>query len=287
MSLRLVVVSGRSGSGKSAALGALEDAGYTCIDNLPVGVLLPTLRLLEQRDQAQPVAVGIDARGRAEDLAALPNVLSGMAELGIESSIVWLDANTSTLINRFHATRRRHPLLTASGSLEKALEAELRLLDPIVQHADRHMDTTRLSLHDLRAGILQVADPDHQPGRPEVHVLSFGFKHGVPDTIDFVFDARFLPNPFWEPVLRPFNGTDPAVIEFLSARPESLEYLSDLGALLLRWVPNIIATGRPNVTVAIGCTGGQHRSVFLAEQLKTRLADSFDVSVRHRELSRD
>ena len=285
--MRLVVVSGRSGSGKSAALGALEDAGYTCIDNLPVGVLLPTLRLLEMRDEAQPVAVGIDARGRAEDVAALPSVLSGLGELGIQSRIIWLDASTPTLINRFHATRRRHPLLSSSGSLETALETELTLLDPIVQHADRHMDTTRLSLHELRAGILRLADPNYQPGRPEVHLLSFGFKHGVPDTVDFVFDARFLPNPFWEPTLRPFNGTDQPVIDFLSSKPETLEYLSDIAELAQRWVPNIVATGRPNVTFAIGCTGGQHRSVFLAEQLKQSLHEHFDVSVRHRELNRD
>ncbi len=281
---RLVVISGRSGSGKSAALGSLEDAGYTCIDNLPVGVLPSTLSILDQRSESSLVAVGIDARSRAEDIAALPHVLAQLETGNIHTRIVWLDANADSLVARFHATRRRHPLLADSGSLEQALASEESLLEPIMQAADRHLDTTAMSVHELRSAILTLADPDYQPPKTAVHVMSFGFKYGAPTTVDYVFDARFLPNPYWDPTLRSLTGEDEAVQTFLSSHSDTLEYLSDIQALITRWAPPISQSGRPSVTIAIGCTGGQHRSVYLVEMLRLRLADQFDISHRHREL---
>ncbi|MGB0964822.1 MAG: RNase adapter RapZ [Litorivicinus sp.] len=282
--MRLVVISGRSGSGKSAALGSLEDAGYTCIDNLPVGVLPATLSILDERSQTKLVAVGIDARSRAEDIAVLPHVLEQLDQNNIHTRILWLDANPDTLVARFHATRRRHPLLGESGSLEQALASEEALLDPIMQAADRHLDTTSMSVHELRSAILTLADPDYQPPKTAVHIMSFGFKYGAPTTVDYVFDARFLPNPYWKPELRSQTGQDPDVQAFLGEHADTGEYLGDIEAMIRRWAPLISQSGRPSVTVAIGCTGGQHRSVYLVEMLKQRLSESFDISHRHREL---
>lgn len=282
--MQLVVISGRSGSGKSAALGSLEDAGYTCIDNLPVGVLVSTLRILGNRSPNALVAVGIDARSRGEDIDALPSVLSQLSEMNVNSRVLWLDANLDALVARFHATRRRHPLLGETGSLEQALNSEATLLEPIMQVADRHLDTTQMSVHELRSGILSLADPDYQPPKPAVHLMSFGFKHGAPSTVDYLMDARFLPNPYWQVNLRTQTGQDAEVQAFLSAQPDALEYLSDLEHLIRRWAPTISQSGRPSVTLAVGCTGGQHRSVFLVEMLRARLEADFDVSFQHREL---
>ena len=281
----LVVISGRSGSGKSAALGALEDGGYLCIDNLPVGVLMPTLRLLDERSGDQKVAIGIDARGRVEDLLALPTVLDQMSGQGLSSRIVWMDANDATLINRFHATRRRHPLLKDSGSLKTALAQESELLQPILDRADTHLDTSRLSLHDLRTSILKLAEPNFTPGKVEVHLMSFGFKFGVPDTTDYMFDARFLPNPYWDVSLRSLNGTDQPVQDFLKSHSMTLEYSASLEHLIRQWSPSIVASGRPNVTFSIGCTGGQHRSVYCAEALARHLSEKYSARVvmSHRE----
>ena len=281
---RLVVISGRSGSGKSAALGSLEDAGYTCIDNLPVGVLTSTLRILDNRSSEAMVAVGIDARSQGEDIGALPTVLSQLNDMGISSRVLWLDANIETLVARFHATRRRHPLLSETGSLEQALTSEAGLLEPIMQVANQHLDTTQLSVHDLRSSILSLADPDYQPPKPAMHLMSFGFKHGAPTTVDYIMDARFLPNPYWHPELRSQTGRDPAVQAFLAEQPDTLEYLQEIEQLLRRWAPTISKSGRPSVTLAVGCTGGQHRSVYLVEQLVEKLSADFDVSHRHREL---
>ena len=287
MTQRVVIVSGRSGSGKSAALGALEDAGYTCIDNLPVAVLATTIELLERREPPTPLAFGIDARGSKTELAALPTTLATLANLGKSTRLLWLDADSATLVARFHATRRRHPLLKSSGSLEDALKDESDVLAPICDNADRHIDTTRLSLHDLRAAILREADPDYEAPLPSLYLVSFGFKHRVPDALDFVFDARFLPNPYWDTSLRKFDGRDKPVADFLRAQPDTLEYLDQLEALIARWGPTITGSGRPNVAVGIGCTGGQHRSVFLVETLAARLKDRFDVNHRHQELRVD
>lgn len=282
--MRLVVVSGRSGSGKSAALGSLEDAGYTCIDNLPVSVVLPTLLVIKGRTPDAQVAIGIDARSRAEDLDSLPAVLNRLNEQGIEGRVVWLDASMDALVARFHATRRRHPLLRDSGSLEQALRNEETLLKPIMDLADRHLDTSAMSVHELRSSILTLADPNYQAPPSAIHLMSFGFKFGSPTTIDYLMDARFLPNPYWDPALRSLNGQDQPVIDYLERQPDTREYLADLESLIRRWSPTICASGRPSVTVAIGCTGGQHRSVYLVETLAKRLADDFDVSCSHREM---
>jgi UPF0042 nucleotide-binding protein len=281
---RLIVVSGRSGSGKSAALGSLEDAGYTCVDNLPVAVLIETVNILSDRTAHPQIAVGIDARSQARDIAALSGELTKLKDAGVECRVIWLDASLESLMARFHATRRRHPLLGNSGSLEQALNSESNLLEPIHQLADRHLDTTQLSVHELRSTILSQADPHYAPARPAIHLMSFGFKHGAPSGVDYLVDARFLPNPYWQAELRMQTGRDKAVQDFLKTQPDSQDYLDDLEHLLRRWAPKISQSGRPSVTLAVGCTGGQHRSVFLVETLRDRLARDFEISYRHREL---
>ena len=202
---RLIVVSGRSGSGKSAALGSLEDAGYTCVDNLPVAVLIETVNILSARTAHPQIAVGIDARSQARVIAALSGELTKLKDAGVECRYL-----AGRLAGQFDGTlscnAARHPLLGDSGSLEQALTSESNLLEPIHQLADRHLDTTQLSVHELRSTILSQADPHYAPPRPAIHLMSFGFKHGAPTGVDYLVDARFLPNPYWQAELRMQTG---------------------------------------------------------------------------------
>jgi len=284
--VKLVVVTGLSGSGKSIALHTLEDLGYNCIDNLPVFLLQELARrLMDERDPAfERTAVGIDARNAPDRLHALPPLVRELKAQGIDCRIVFLDAQADTLSKRFSETRRKHPLAGGQRSLEEAMRLERQLLDPIFGCADLYIDTTHTNVHQLRDQIharLERAD-----GRASILLMSFGFKHGVPRDADFVFDVRCLPNPHWEPQLRPLTGRDTPVMDFLEASPGVSEMLADLRGFLDRWIPAFEADGRSYLTITLGCTGGQHRSVYMTEALGRHLSrQGRPVLVRHRELS--
>ncbi len=282
---RLIVISGRSGSGKSTALHVLEDVGYTCIDNLPAAMLVNLLeQIREHREQEElKIAVGIDARNLLGKLEQLPNILDKLTRSGVNSEVLFLDAHTSSLIRRFSETRRRHPLSSATVDLKEAIALERKLLDPIASIASRHIDTSNMTLHQLRDLIKKQIAPEKGDAMAVVF-QSFGFKRGVPSDADFVFDVRCLPNPYWKTELRPFNGSDQPVIEFLDSQTDVAAMLADLNGFLTRWIPRFLATNRSYLTIAIGCTGGQHRSVYICNQLAAQFRPQFDnIHVLHRE----
>lgn len=285
--MRLIIVSGRSGSGKSTALDVLEDNGFYCIDNLPAS-LLPDLaeRFLPHSDLLLPqVAVSIDARNLLSQLRRFPELLSEVNKRGIRCEVLYLDAEDDTLLKRFSETRRRHPLTNDNRSLAEAIAYETQLLAPIIDLADLRIDTTRLNLYQLRDSLKLRLLGQAQNGTAFL-VESFGFKRGMPVDADLVFDARCLPNPYWKPELRDFSGLDQPVIDYLAAQPEVEEMYQDVLAYLDKWLPRFAASNRAYVTIAIGCTGGHHRSVYLASRLSEALKQSLkNVQVRHRDLS--
>ncbi|SFC03822.1 UPF0042 nucleotide-binding protein [Marinospirillum celere] len=283
--MQLVIISGRSGSGKSAALHALEDLGYYAIDNLPAGLLIPLAEQARVQSNLSRVAVSIDARNLSRDLDHFPTIMQELTAEGVEVNVVYLNANAKTLLERFSSTRRRHPL-TREGelSLSEAIDREQELLDPLANLAQLTLDTTRLSVHELRSTIArEVAKEASQP--TTLLFQSFGFKKGVPLDADLVFDVRCLPNPFWDIRLRGLTGLDPEVADFFkqSSRPE--EMFEDIKNFIQRWLPRFIESNRSYISVCIGCTGGQHRSVYLAEQLGKYFSQQHpEVQTRHREL---
>lgn len=284
--MRLIIVSGRSGSGKSTALDVLEDNGFYCIDNLPAG-LLPELaeRSLLHTELLQPlVAVSIDARNLPSQLKRFPELLEEVRARHIHCDVLYLDADDETLLKRFSETRRRHPLTTDERSLAEAIRDESVLLSPITDLADLKIDTTHLNLYQLRDTLKLRLLNKPEPGTAFL-VESFGFKRGMPVDADLVFDVRCLPNPYWKPELREHSGLDSAVAEYLQEQPEVQEMYDDIYAYLHKWLPRIAASNRSYVTVAIGCTGGHHRSVYLADRLgKALKKDLKNIQVRHRDL---
>ncbi|GAA3897670.1 RNase adapter RapZ [Halomonas cibimaris] len=284
--MQLVIISGRSGSGKSIALQALEDLGYYAIDNLPAMLLGALVDELHVHAGRTHLAVSIDARNLPGALAQLPNLLDDLRERGIGFHVVYLTADARILLERYSATRRRHPLTrSADMTLEEAIAKEEDTLGDVRDLADLTIDTSRLSVHDLRRRITdQVAH--RRPGQLTLTVESFGYKRGVPLDADLVFDARCLPNPYWDPALRGLNGRDPEIEAFLRGYPIVDAMGEDIYGWLARWLPAYQNSQRSYITVAVGCTGGQHRSVYLVEQLGRRLFDArHDIHVRHRELS--
>jgi len=284
--MRVIIVSGRSGSGKSTALDVLEDNGFFCIDNLPA-VLLPELaeRALLHTELIQPqVAVSIDARNLPSQLKRFPELLAEVRTRYILCDLLYLDADDETLLKRFSETRRRHPLTNENRSLAEAIRDESRLLAPIKDLADLRIDTSHLNLHQLRDTLkLRLLDKP-EPGTAFL-IESFGFKRGMPVDADLVFDVRCLPNPYWKPDLRNFSGLDRPVADYLAAQPDVEEMYQDIQAYLHKWLPRFAASNRAYVTIAIGCTGGHHRSVYLAERLGRTLKQSLkNVQVRHRDL---
>jgi UPF0042 nucleotide-binding protein len=284
--MRVVILSGLSGSGKSVALHMLEDLGYYCVDNLPASMLQDFVRstVLTHNPAYHRMAVGIDARNRIEDIREVPKTVRQMRTEGVECEIVYLHADESTLLKRYNETHRPHPLATDGRSLRDAIRAEREILGSIADEADVVLDTTRTSVHELRE---LVRARIHREERQGLSLLfqSFGFRHGLPGDSDFVFDARGLPNPYWEPALRPLSGRDPAVASFLEKDQTVKRYLADLTRFLDDWIPRFEDSNRQYLTVSVGCTGGFHRSVFVVEHL----ADYFrsrgrDVIVRHNEL---
>jgi UPF0042 nucleotide-binding protein len=284
--MRLIIVSGRSGSGKSTALDVLEDNGFYCIDNLPAG-LLPELaeRALLHTELAQPqVAVSIDARNLPSHLQRFPQLLDEVRQRHIQCDILYLDADEETLLKRFSETRRRHPLTSETRSLAEAIHDEKLLLGPIADLADLKIDTTRLNLYQLRDSIKLRLLNKPEPGTAFL-VESFGFKRGMPVDADLVFDVRCLPNPYWKPDLRDHSGLDEPVIAYLEGQPDVEEMYQDIRTYLGKWLPRFAASNRAYVTIAIGCTGGHHRSVYLAERLGRALKEQLkNVQVRHRDL---
>ncbi|AKX56007.1 glmZ(sRNA)-inactivating NTPase [Thiopseudomonas alkaliphila] len=284
--MQLVIVSGRSGSGKSTALAVLEDNNFYCIDNLPAELLLNLVEntLLANDPATQQVAVSIDARNLPHQLEQLPQLLAQIKQLNIDCDVLYLDASNASLLKRFSETRRRHPLTKGSLSLAEAIEAEKQMLAPIAQLADLTIDTTQLNLYQL-ADCIKLRLLDKPEPTTSILLESFGFKRGLPIDADLVFDVRCLPNPYWEPELRAYSGQDSPVQEYFAQQPEVGEMYTDLYAYLSKWLPRIADSNRAYVTVAIGCTGGRHRSVYLVDQLAKALDGKLpNLQIRHRDL---
>jgi len=284
-----IIVSGLSGAGKSVALRTLEDIGYYCIDNLPL-FLLRELALgsqttgLGSAGEYVGTAAGIDARNQPDHLADLPRLIGELRQHGIGCRVIFFDADTETLIKRFSETRRKHPLTRDEHPLEEAIGLERRLLEPLRQIAEIQIDTTHTNVHELR-DLIRERWTSTSAVRASVLLQSFGFKNGVPEGVDFVFDVRCLPNPYWQGALRPLTGRDEPVMAFFEKSPEVAQMRTDLTGFLDRWIPRFETDGRSYLTIAIGCTGGKHRSVYMVEMLRQHLADhGHRVLVRHREL---
>ena len=283
---KLVVITGLSGSGKSIALDALEDAGFYCIDNLPVS-LFHTFSdeiLAETSPLYRRAAVGIDARNLANDLDQLGPRIEHLKNRGVPCEVIYLDAQNDILMQRFSETRRRHPLTDDDRSLESAINLERNFLRPLQNLAALTVDTTRTTLHQLRAMVRERV-ANRTEGELSILIQSFGFKHGIPRNADFVFDLRCLPNPHWHAQLRPLTGKDEAVAAFLREDPLVKRMFEQITSFLDEWIPCFEAEGRSYLTIGIGCTGGQHRSVYLTEQIAGFLNSAGQTALAdHREL---
>lgn len=280
---RILLVTGPSGAGRLTAIHALEDLGYEIIDNLPLR-LVP--HLMNEAQAARPLALGIDVRNRDFSLGALIEALDTLsADPRWNVSLVYLDARADVLVRRYSETRRRHPL-SPEETAEAGIARELEILQPVRSRADVLIDTSELTPHDLRAEISRWFDPDTHGGL-SVSVESFSFKRGTPRGLDMVFDGRFLNNPYWEPALRKMNGRDPEVQAYVGADPNYAEFFSKVHDLVEFLLPQYSREGKSYLSIGFGCTGGQHRSVALAENLFKALATAgWQVSIRHRELER-
>lgn len=283
--MQLVIISGRSGSGKSSALHLFEDEGFYAIDNLPVALLPQLVEHLHSDGNAnRKVAVCIDARNATKDLSRFNTLLQALPA-SVHTEVLYLDADDHTLIKRFSETRRRHPLSDEHTALPEAIAQEKRWLEPIAMAAGLTLDTSAMNVHELRSTLRARVLGRNAAGLSLLFV-SFGYKRGVPVDSDLVFDLRVLPNPHWDPLLRSQTGRDGAVAAFLDLKPEVNEMFDDLFYLLKKWLPKFLAGNRSYVTISLGCTGGQHRSVYMAERLAKAFGTQFkDVQVRHRELA--
>jgi UPF0042 nucleotide-binding protein len=281
--MRLVIISGLSGSGKSVALHMLEDLDYYCVDNIPAGLLPMFISHTVRSDEStyRYTAVGVDARNRAEEIASVPKLVDELKRSGVRCELIFLRADEHALLKRYSETRRRHPLSRDGLGLTDALKQERALLEPIADAADLIIDTTRSSVHELREMIRQRVR-SRAEGRMSILFESFAYRHGVPDDADFVFDVRSLPNPFWEPGLAKFTGRDAPVMEYLERHPQVERMFQDLVGFLEHWIPEFIGSNRSYLTIAIGCTGGQHRSVYLVERLARHFGAVYpQVLTRH------
>lgn len=287
--MQLLIISGRSGSGKTTALHVLEDMGYYCVDNLPLSLLPPLADTILLRPDAGAIrlAIGVDARNMSGDLAHFENVLQEVEARGIKATTVYLDARDDILLARFSSTRRRHPLSNKSRSLREAMELERTLLEPVSGCAVLRLDTSSLNVHELREQLRERLEGHADVGLT-VLFQSFGYKHGVPLDADLVFDVRCLINPHWQPDLSGLTGQDEAVCRFLEGDALVESLYMDLSAFLLKWLPAFRQNDRSYMTVAIGCTGGQHRSVYMVERIAARFRDELPhVQVRHRDIDRN
>jgi len=279
----VIIVSGRSGGGKSTALNALEDLGYYCIDNLP-GAMLPYFspQISSNPELYRKVALGIDARSRESSLQVVLDWMKSLRKAGVNCKLLFVTAEKPVLIKRFSETRRRHPLTGSDKVLPEAIDNEQELLEPLHHQADQVIDTSNTNIHQLRRQVWKFVDL--RSGGLTIILQSFAFKAGVPQDVDFMFDARILPNPYWEPELRELTGKDEAVRTWLEKDKDVLKMTQDILGFMDAWLPAFKETQRSYVTIGIGCTGGRHRSVYLAEKLAASLAkENENVQVHHRE----
>ena len=279
--MQIILVSGLSGAGKSIALDVLEDAGYYCVDNLPATLLMDVVGFLADAGHER-VALSVDARSAA--LAALPKSVARLQHGGADCRVLFLEAGTPTLVRRFSETRRRHPLTVEGLTLAEAIERERTLMGEIAALGHR-IDTSDLQPKALRNWIRDLLGLG--AGTLALLFESFAFRDGLPLDADWVIDARMLPNPHYDPGLRPLTGRDAAVIAYLEGQEAVQRFLGDVRAFLARWLPEMVKENRSYLTVAIGCTGGRHRSVYLAEKLAAAFAGDWRVLVRHRGLARE
>jgi UPF0042 nucleotide-binding protein len=286
MSMRLIIVSGLSGSGKSVALHMLEDIDFYCVDNIPAALLKSFIsHTVRSMGDAYPrTAVGLDARNRSNEIETIPALVGELRRSGIDCEVLYLHAADEVLLKRFAETRRKHPLVAGDVSLREAIASERKLLEPVIIAADWVIDTSNMGVHALREIIRERVDRRGE-GRLSLMFESFGYKHGLPGDADFVFDVRSLPNPYWEHALRTLTGRDPAVIEYLAGFASVRSMIADLTAFLEQRVIEFSQANRSYLTIAVGCTGGQHRSVYIAEQLAERFRKSYPhVLTRHASL---
>ena len=284
--MRLIIVSGLAGSGKTVALNMLEDLGFYCIDNVPAALLSSMIGWIVESGERtyRNLAVGIDARNTSTELDALPNLMRGLQQRGVACEVLFLNADDEILLKRFGETRRKHPLASSGDDLREAIAKERELLGPVIYSADLVVDTTRTSVHELRDIIRNRISARAAPGL-SVLIQSFGYKHGIPSDADFVFDLRCLPNPYWQSHLRPLTGLDQPILEFLDGQQRVQKMFQEIFQFLENWIPEYEDFNRNYLTVALGCTGGQHRSVYMAEKLAAALAQKHPhVTTRHNEL---
>lgn len=284
--MQLIIISGLSGAGKSVALHTLEDEGYYCIDNLPNSMLVDLAKKMAQDTSTYDrVAVGIDARGETDLLGQFQSSITQVQSLGVETKVVFLDAQDDILVTRFSETRRKHPLSQGGAPLESAIVAERAILVSIEQCSDVSIDTTNLNLHQLR-GVMRKRVIGLNRTPVNVMLQSFGFKHGPPYGTDFIFDVRCLPNPYWSAPLRPMTGKDAPVAEFLQQHKTVNKMADDISKFFIDWTPIFEAENRAYLTVSVGCTGGRHRSVYIVEKVSESIKSKIDqITVKHREIS--
>lgn len=279
---RLIFISGLSGAGKSVVLHTLEDLGFYCIDNLPVSLMDGLTEQIESLPES--LAIGIDSRNLAGELEDFPEVINKLKRHGINCEVIFLDAANEVLTKRFSETRRKHPLSSGQASLDDAIKKDRGILSPLSDIADIRIDTSHTNIHDLRKLIIDRIVPK-KTGILSVQLVSFGYKHGTPRDADFIFDVRCLPNPYWEKTLRRYSGKDRPVIDFLDQQPLVNHMIEHLYSFLREWVPYFEAEQRSYLTIAVGCTGGRHRSVYIIDKLAEKLAVTRrNLLVRHRDL---
>ena len=277
---RILIVTGQSGSGKSSALQVLEDLGYYCIDNLPLALLPEIVDKLDQENNLEQLALGVDVRSTRADLQEFDLVFEQLQKHG-SVDIIYLTTQDQELIARFSASRRPHPLSSRFKSLNECIQEEKNLLMPIQFRSTVHIDTTDKSVHDLKHVLLSKLG---QTDNLIVILQSFGYKHGIPLDADYVFDVRHLPNPHWDLELRKHSGLDAPVQEFLQQSPQTHEMFQDIQQFLEKWLPAFAEGHRHYITISIGCTGGQHRSVYIVDRLKKALEAKWSIQVLHREM---
>jgi UPF0042 nucleotide-binding protein len=285
--VRLIFLSGLSGSGKSVALHMLEDLDFYCVDNIPAALLRSFISHTVRSGSPvyQRTAIGIDARNPDEEIATVPTLLDELKRSGIQCELVFLVASDEELLRRFAETRRKHPLSRHGENLHEAIAIERALLEPVINAADLLIDTSRMGVHELRE-LINRRVGKRPRDRMSVLCESFGYKYGIPGDADFVFDARSLPNPYWDPNLRPLTGHDAPVAAYLEAQPAVANFIEDIVRFIQARLPEHQAANRRYLTLAVGCTGGQHRSVYIVEQLAARIATLWSpVAVRHTALA--
>ncbi|MBU2925009.1 RNase adapter RapZ [Colwellia sp. 4_MG-2023] len=281
--MKLIIVSGRSGSGKSVALRVLEDLGYYCVDNIPVN-LLPALTHTVINDYDN-VAVSLDVRNLPNNPKDIVEIIEYLPD-AVDVTTLFLDADDNDLIRRFSETRRLHPLIKENIALDQAISLEKKLLAPISTNADLYINTSQLTPHQL-ADLVRERILGKKTGKMVLVFESFGFKHGIPADADYVFDARFLPNPHWETELKPFTGLEQPVKDFLSSQPIVTKFIWQINSFMMTWLPHLERNNRSYVTIAIGCTGGKHRSVYIADLLAKNFSkEQQHVQTHHRDIKK-